>query len=118
MHRRLASTTLSQLAFPGEGNPIFPWEKSHWDNAVVKSKIKIKSKNRTKQNNNNNKKNQTTHPVISCHDIIEEWFTRAKANTHSVQGQCCGLDGAVAAVADVDFGRYVLPLREASVRQL
>ena len=32
MHRRLGSATLSQLAFPGEGNPDFPWEKSHWDN--------------------------------------------------------------------------------------
>ena len=36
MHRRLGSATLSQLAFPGEGNPNFPWEKSHWDNKVVK----------------------------------------------------------------------------------
>ena len=31
---------LSQLAFPGEGNPHFPWEKSHWDNTVVKSNKK------------------------------------------------------------------------------
>ena len=38
MHRRLGSATLSQLAFPGENNPNFPWEKSHWDNTVVKSK--------------------------------------------------------------------------------
>ena len=37
MHRRLGSATLSQLAFPGEGNPNFLWEKSHWDNTVVKS---------------------------------------------------------------------------------
>ena len=29
---------LSQLAFPGENNPNFPWEKSYWDNTVVKSK--------------------------------------------------------------------------------
>ena len=35
MHRRLGSATLSQLAFPGERNPNFPWEKSHWDNTVV-----------------------------------------------------------------------------------
>ena len=28
---------LSQLAFPEEGNPNFPWEKSLWDNTVVKS---------------------------------------------------------------------------------
>ena len=26
----------SQLAFPREGNPTFPWEKSHLDNTVVK----------------------------------------------------------------------------------
>ena len=38
MHSRLSSVTLSQLAFPGESNPNFPWEKSHWDNTVVKSK--------------------------------------------------------------------------------
>ena len=30
---------LSQLAFSGEGNPNCPWEKSHWDNTVVKSKF-------------------------------------------------------------------------------
>ena len=32
----LGSATLSQLAFPEEGSPNFPWEKSHWDNTVVK----------------------------------------------------------------------------------
>ena len=37
MHHRLDSATLSQLAFPREGNPNFPREKSHWDNAVVNS---------------------------------------------------------------------------------
>ena len=40
MHLRLGSATLSQLAFPGEGNLNFPWEKSHWDNAGVKKKKK------------------------------------------------------------------------------
>ena len=25
-----------QLAFPRESNPNFPWEKSQWDNTVVK----------------------------------------------------------------------------------
>ena len=40
MHRRLGSATLSQLAFPGKGNPNFPWEKSHWDNTCVKKKKK------------------------------------------------------------------------------
>ena len=34
-HRRLGSATLSQLALPGESDPIFPWEKSHWNNTVV-----------------------------------------------------------------------------------
>ena len=37
MHRRLGSATMSQLAFPGEANPNFPWEKSHWGNTIVKS---------------------------------------------------------------------------------
>ena len=36
LHRRLGRATLSQLASPGEGNPSFPWEKSHWDNAGIK----------------------------------------------------------------------------------
>ena len=36
MHQRLGNATLSQLAFPREGNPNFPWVKSHWDNTVVK----------------------------------------------------------------------------------
>ena len=36
MHRGLGSATRSQLAFPREDNPNFPWEKSHWDNTVVK----------------------------------------------------------------------------------
>ena len=35
-HRKLCNATLSQLAYPGEGNPNFPWEKSHRDNTVVK----------------------------------------------------------------------------------
>ena len=38
MHPSLGSMTLSQLAFPGEGNLNFPWEKSHWDNTIVKKK--------------------------------------------------------------------------------
>ena len=33
-----AVVTLSQLAFPGESNLNYPWEISHWDNTVVKSK--------------------------------------------------------------------------------
>ena len=37
MHHRLGSVNLVQLAFPGEGNPNFPWEKSHLDSKVVKS---------------------------------------------------------------------------------
>ena len=28
MHSRLVSATVSQLAFPGAGNPNFQWEKS------------------------------------------------------------------------------------------
>ena len=42
MHRRLGSTILSQLAFPGEGDPDFPWEKSQWDDTVVKKEKKKK----------------------------------------------------------------------------
>ena len=34
---------LSQLAFRGKNNPNFPWEKSHLDNTVVKSKAEKKS---------------------------------------------------------------------------
>ena len=37
MHIRLGSATLSQVAFPVESNPNFPWEKSHWNDTVVKS---------------------------------------------------------------------------------
>ena len=44
MYRRLGGATLSQLAFPEESNPIFPWEKSQWNNTVVKSKSKKKVK--------------------------------------------------------------------------
>ena len=44
MHRRLGSAALSQLAFPGEGNPNFLWEKSHWDNIVVKKRERKKEK--------------------------------------------------------------------------
>ena len=49
MHRRLSSTTLPQLAFPGEGNPNFLWKKSHWDNTVVKKKKKKRGKKRKKK---------------------------------------------------------------------
>ena len=30
------------MAFPGEGNPNFQWDKSPWDNTVVKGKKKKK----------------------------------------------------------------------------
>ena len=40
VHRKLGSATLSQLACPGESNPNFPWEKSKWDNTVVKKSRK------------------------------------------------------------------------------
>ena len=39
MHPTLRGTTLSQLAFSGEGNPNFPSKKSHWDNTFVKKNI-------------------------------------------------------------------------------
>ena len=32
---------LSQLAFRGDCNPIFPWEKSQWGNTVVKKTKKV-----------------------------------------------------------------------------
>ena len=35
MHLRLGSTTLSQLAFPGESNPNFAWTKCEWDKTVI-----------------------------------------------------------------------------------
>ena len=40
MLHKLGSTTLLQLAFPREGNLNFPWQKSPWDNTVVKSNPK------------------------------------------------------------------------------
>ena len=40
VHRRSGSATLLQLAFPGEGNPNFPREKSQWDKTVAKKKKK------------------------------------------------------------------------------
>ena len=39
MHRSLGGATLSQLAFPGESKPSFPWEKSHVDDTVAKNKV-------------------------------------------------------------------------------
>ena len=39
---------LLQLAFPGESNLNFPWEKSHWDNIVVKKKERSINKSETK----------------------------------------------------------------------
>ena len=36
MHHRFGRATLSHLAFPGERDPNFPWEKSKLDNTVVK----------------------------------------------------------------------------------
>ena len=32
---------LSQLAFRGQSNPNFPWEKSQWDNTGKKIKIRM-----------------------------------------------------------------------------
>ena len=34
MNLGMGSATLSQLSFPREGNPNFPWEKSHWKDPV------------------------------------------------------------------------------------
>ena len=49
MHSKLSSATLSQLAFPGgKSNPNFPWEKTHWDNTVVKSKYNDNSENKNR----------------------------------------------------------------------
>ena len=31
------------MAFLGEGNLNFPWEKSHWDKEVEKKKIQVKA---------------------------------------------------------------------------
>ena len=42
MHSRFGSTTLSQLASPGESNPNFPWEEFYWDHTVVQSTYKVK----------------------------------------------------------------------------
>ena len=49
MRPKLGSATLSQLAFPGECDPIFPWEQSHWDNTAVKSKSLKKKKEKKKR---------------------------------------------------------------------
>ena len=38
MHRRFSSTTLSQRDFHRESDPNFPWEKSQWNDIVVKRK--------------------------------------------------------------------------------
>ena len=40
MHSRLGCAARSQLAFSGENNLNFLWEKSYWNNTVVKSKVK------------------------------------------------------------------------------
>ena len=50
IHPWLGGAILLKLAFPGEGNPNFPWENSHWDNTVVKKKKtvhQIKPSNKT-----------------------------------------------------------------------
>ena len=38
MHRRLGSGTTSQLAFPGESSPNFPWEKCERTLRLLKKK--------------------------------------------------------------------------------
>ena len=44
IHPRLGSATQSQVAFPREASPNFPWEKSRLDNTVVKSKKYVEKK--------------------------------------------------------------------------
>ena len=39
MHHRLGSATLSHLPFPKESNLNLPWNKSQWNNTVVKIKF-------------------------------------------------------------------------------
>ena len=50
IQRRLDRETLSQLAFLGKSNLNFPWEKSHWDNTVVKVKLKKNVKEEEDEN--------------------------------------------------------------------
>ena len=38
---QLSWRSATQLAFPGESNPDFPWKKSQWDNTAVKKKKKM-----------------------------------------------------------------------------
>ena len=42
MHPRMGNATLPQLAFPGEGNTIFPLDKSHLGQYSCKKKKKKK----------------------------------------------------------------------------
>ena len=43
MHCRLGSGTVT-AGFPQGRQPDFPWEKSHWDNTIVKMKKKTRKK--------------------------------------------------------------------------
>ena len=43
MHCRLGSGTVT-AGFPQGRQPDFPWEKSHWDNTIVKMKKKQEKK--------------------------------------------------------------------------
>ena len=61
VHCRLSSATLSQLAFPGESDPNFPWEKSLQDSKVVKKKKKKKERKKKEETH--------THKTV-CNNCI------------------------------------------------
>ena len=69
MYRRLGSATLSQLAFCGESNPNFPWDKFHWDNTVVERKKKAEAVGICSRT----EKDCRLHPTDRTEDLNRAW---------------------------------------------
>ena len=81
MHRRLGSATLSQLAFPGEGNPNFPWEipyylkkkRKRYCSATVLSKASISQQGLRRIIGGNIVKTLTKAPIHLSGTVLRQW---------------------------------------------
>ena len=80
MRGRLGSATLQQLAFPGESNLNFPWEKSYWDNTVVKSNFK---KSKSKYNADHDKVFDKKKVKVNTMSIMTKYFKKSKSKYHA-----------------------------------
>ena len=98
MHLGLGSATLSQMAFHRESNTNILWEKTHWDNAVVKSQSKVR------------RSDSCSPHMMKAVVLGLRYASTPSVITFSVLEGCCGVGGLrllTDVEAVVDVGMFV-----------